>query len=426
MIPWVVAIFFFTVILGMPICFVLGFSTMVPFIVFKKVLLMIPQRLITGIDSFPLMAIPFFMLAGEVMTAAGITERIAKFAEAVLGHIRGGLAHMNVGASMIFAGISGSGLADAAGLGPIEIRIMLDGGYDLEFSSAITAASAVLGPIIPPSILMVVYAVAEPSVSIAALFLAGFLPGIILGLGLMIGCYIISWKRNYPVKKGKVNLREIGASFLSAIPALLMPLIIMVGILSGIFTPTEAGAVATVYAIVVGFTVLKKLKMKDIPKILLRSGITTSVVLLIIGMASGLSWLLATLQIPQKIVAFFLSISSDPRVFLLCANILLLIVGCVMDITAGLIIFVPILSPVATLLGINPLHFAMVVVVNLCIGMITPPVGNILFIICSVAKISMETLVKEIYPFIFIEIAILMLITYIPTTTLLIPKFFGY
>ena len=426
MLTWVVGVFVGTIVLGVPIAFVLGFSTMIPFWVFARNLLVIPQRLITGIDSFPLMAIPFFMLAGEVMTAAGITERIARFATAVFGHIRGGLAHMNVAASMIFAGISGSGLADAAGLGPIEIRIMLKGGYDLRFSTAITAASAVLGPIIPPSILMVIYAVAEPSVSIAALFLAGFVPGILLGGALMVYCYFISWKRDYPVLPGHISLRELNRGFLAAFPALVMPLIIIGGILSGVFTPTEAGAVATVYALLFGVLVVRTLHLRDIPGLFLRSGVTTSVVLLIIGMASGLSWLLATLQVPQKIVALFLGISNDPRIFLLCANILLLFVGMVMDITAGLIIFVPILAPVAGLLGINQLHFAMVVVFNLCIGMITPPVGNILFILCSITKLSIESLVRELWPFIVVEIAVLLLITYVPATTLVVPRFFGF
>lgn len=426
MLLWAVGVFGLSVILGLPICFVLGFSTMVPLLVYEKILLMIPQRLITGIDSFPLMAIPFFMLAGEIMTAAGITERIARFAMALLGYVRGGLAHMNIAASMIMAGISGSGLADAAALGPIEIRIMAEGGYDVEFSAAVTAAANVVGPIIPPSILMVIYAVAEPSVSIAALFLSGILPGVILGVSLMALCYVISWRRGYPVKEGRLHFREVGASFISAFPALLMPLIIMGGIISGIFTPTEAGAVATVYAIVIGCFVLRTLSIWDLPRVLLKGGVTSSVVLLIIGMASGLSWLLATLQVPQKLVGLFLSISTAPWVYLLCVNILLLIVGCVMDITAGLIIFVPILAPVAAQLGINSLHFAMVVVFNLCIGMITPPVGNILFIMCSVARISMESLVREILPFIAMEILALVVITYLPATTLIVPRFFGY
>ncbi len=427
MLTVVILTFLFTLVLGMPICFVLGFSTLIPLITSGKVpLLVIPQRIITGIDSFPLMAIPFFMLAGEVMNAAGITIRITKFADVLFGRIRGGLAHMNIAASMLFAGISGSGLADAAGLGPIEIRMMEEGGYDRDFSSAVTSASAVVGPIIPPSIMMVIYAVVEPSVSIAALFIAGILPGLLLGLGLMIGSYFISWRRNYPVRTERVNIKEIGDSFIGALPALLMPLIIIGGILSGVFTPTEAGAVATVYAIGTGFLILKKLKLADIPRILIKSGITSSVVLLIIGMANSLSWLLATLQVPQKITVFFLEVSRNPLIFLLLTNILLLFMGAVLDIVAALVIFVPILSPVADLLGIHPLHFGLIVVFNLCLGMITPPVGNILFITCSVAKIRMENLVKNILPFLAIEIAVLILITYIPSTSLFIPRLIGY
>jgi tripartite ATP-independent transporter DctM subunit len=426
MLTWVVGAFVGTVVLGFPISFVLGFSTMIPFWVFEQNLLVIPQRLITGIDSFPLMAIPFFILAGEVMTASGITERIALFATAVFGYMRGGLAHMNVAASMIFAGIQGSGVADAAGLGPIEIRIMLKGGYDLRFSAAITTASAVLGPIIPPSIAMVIYAVAEPSVSIAAMFLAGIFPGILLGGALMVYCYVISWKRDYPVLPGRLSLHELTRSFLAALPALLMPLIILGGILSGLFTATEAGAVATVYALLFGTLVMRTLHLRDIPGVFLRSGVTTSVVLLMVGMASGLSWLLATMQVPQKIVALILGFSNDPRMFLLCVNLLLLLAGMVMDVSANLIIFVPILAPVADLLGINPLHFAIVVVLNLCIGMITPPVGTVLFVICSVTKLSMESLVRELWPFIMVEIAVLGLITYAPAMTLVVPRLLGY
>lgn len=426
MLTWVVGAFVGTVVLGFPISFVLGFSTMIPFWVFDQNLLVIPQRLITGIDSFPLMAIPFFILAGEVMSASGITERIALFATAVFGYMRGGLAHMNVAASMIFAGIQGSGVADAAGLGPIEIRIMLKGGYDLRFSAAITTASAVLGPIIPPSIAMVIYAVAEPSVSIAAMFLAGIFPGILLGGALMVYCYVISWKRDYPVLPGRLSLHELTRSFLAALPALLMPLIILGGILSGLFTATEAGAVATVYALLFGTLVMRTLHLRDIPGVFLRSGVTTSVVLLMVGMASGLSWLLATMQVPQKIVALILGFSNDPRMFLLCVNLLLLLAGMVMDVSANLIIFVPILAPVADLLGINPLHFAIVVVLNLCIGMITPPVGTVLFVICSVTKLSMESLVRELWPFIMVEIAVLGLITYAPAMTLVVPRLLGY
>ena len=273
---------------------------------------------------------------------------------------------------------------------------------------------------------MVIYAVAEPSVSIAALFLAGVVPGIVLGGSLMVFCYFISWKRDYPVLPGRMSLRELGRSLLAAFPALLMPVIIIGGILSGVFTPTEAGAVATVYALLFGTLVMRTLHLRDIPGVFLRSGVTTAVVLLIIGMASGLSWLLATMQVPQKIVGLFLGLSNDPRIYLLCVNVLLLLIGMVMDITAGLIIFVPILAPVAGLLGIHPLHFAIVVIFNLCIGMITPPVGNILFILCSITKLSIESLARELWPFIAVEMAALLLITYVPATTLVVPRLFGY
>ncbi len=301
------------------------------------------QRMFTGIDSFPLMAIPFFMLAGELMFSGGMLTRLFKFADALVGHIRGGLGHVNIVASMLFAGITGSALADTAALGSMEIPMMVEGGYDVDYSAAITAASSIVGPIIPPSIPMVIYAVAAGNVSIAALFLAGAIPGILIGVAMMIYNYIVSLKRNYPRRETRITLMEFIRIFRRAILVLMMPIIILGGILSGIFTPTEASAVAVAYAVIVGFFVTHELDFKGLARALLNSGIGSGVVLVVVGMSSIVSWILATQQVPQIAANFFLSLTDNPFIYLLCVNALLLFLGCFMDPTPAIILVTPIL-----------------------------------------------------------------------------------
>ena len=380
----------------------------------------------TGVDSFPLMAIPFFMLAGELMSTGGILRGLFRFSDALVGHIRGGLGHVNVVASMFFAGITGSAVADTAALGPMEIGMMTEAGYDVDYSAAITAASATIGPIIPPSIPMVIYAVAAGNVSVAGLFLSGAIPGVLIGVGMMIFNYITSLKRNYPRRQTPIGLREFLRIFVRAISVLMMPIIIMGGILSGVFTPTEASAIAVGYAFLLGFFVIRELDFKGLVQALLRAGITTGVVLFVVATANIFSWVLATQQVPQLVASFLLSISDNPLVFLLLVNIFLLFVGCFMDTTAALIILVPIFAPIASQFGIHPLHFGLVFSLNLIIGLATPPVGLCLFVVCGIGKISLERVSKEIWPFILIEVGVLFLITYVPAIPMALPKLFGY
>jgi C4-dicarboxylate transporter DctM subunit len=418
--------FIITLAAGIPVAFCLALTSLIVLLIIGDVpLQLIPQRMFTGMDSFPLMAVPFFILAGELMNSAGITQRIVRFSNALVGHIRGGLAHVNIVASMFFAGISGSAVADTAALGSILIPAMEKDGYDITFSAAVTASSSVIGPIIPPSIPVVIFALVG-SVSVGGLFLAGVVPGVLIGFGLMIVAYIISRKKNYGTKHPMVSLREFVSSFIGAFIPLLMPLIILGGILSGVFTPTEAASVAATYAIVIGFFVLRTLKLKDLPGIFYRSMVTTSIILIVMACANIFSWVLGTEMIPQKVAMAISSITSNPLLFLLLINILLLIVGCFLEGLAAIIILVPILLPLSQQMGIDPLHFGIVVVMNLMIGLITPPLGLCLFVCCSVASVDLIRLIRVSAPFILVEIIALLIVTYFPQIVLFIPHTFGF
>ena len=419
-------VFIITLAAGIPVAFCLALTSLVVLLVIGNVPLhLIPQRMFTGMDSFPLMAVPFFILAGDLMNSAGITQRIVRFSNALVGHIRGGLAHVNIVASMFFAGISGSAVADTAALGSILIPAMEKDGYDITFSAAVTASSSVIGPIIPPSIPVVIFALVG-SVSVGGLFLAGLVPGVLIGFGLMIVAYIISRRKNYGSKHPLVSLREFGSSFVGAVIPLLMPLIILGGILSGVFTPTEAASVAVAYAVVVGFFILRTLKLKDLPAIFYRSMVTTSIILIVMACANIFSWILGTQLIPQKVAMVISSLTTNPYLFLLLINLLLLIVGCFLEGLAAIIILVPILLPLSQQMGIDPLHFGIVVVMNLMIGLITPPLGLCLFVCCSVARVDLIKLIRVSTPFILVEIGALLVVTYFPQIVLFIPHFFGY
>lgn len=418
--------FLITLAAGIPVAFSLALTSLIVLLIIGDVpLQLIPQRMFTGMDSFPLMAVPFFILAGELMNSAGITQRIVRFSNALVGHIRGGLAHVNIVASMFFAGISGSAVADTAALGSILIPAMEKDGYDTTFSGAVTASSSVIGPIIPPSIPVVIFALVG-SVSVGGLFLAGVVPGVLIGFGLMIVAYIISRQKNYGTKHPLVSLREFVSSLIGAFIPLLMPLIILGGILSGVFTPTEAASVAAAYAIVIGFFVLRTLKLKDLPGIFYRSMVTTSIILIVMACANIFSWVLGTEMIPQKVAMAISSITSNPLLFLLLINILLLIVGCFLEGLAAIIILVPILLPLSQQMGIDPLHFGIIVVMNLMIGLITPPLGLCLFVCCSVARVDLVRLIRVSTPFILVEIAALFIVTYFPQIVLFIPHSFGF
>jgi tripartite ATP-independent transporter DctM subunit len=419
-------VFAMSVIIGIPIAFALGVAAWASLAAWGKVpLYLIPQRMFTGVDSFVLMAIPFFMLAGELMGSTGILSRLLKFADALVGHIRGGLAHVNIVASMIFAGISGSAVADASALGAVMIPAMRRE-YDVDFGTAVTAGAATIGPIIPPSIPMIIYATSTSGISIAGLFLCGVIPGIMMGLGMMAIAYYIARKRQYPIRKERLTVQEFFSRLWQVLPALMMPVIVLGGILGGIFTATEAGAVSAAYAVLVGLFVTRELKLRDLPPALLRAGITTSIVFLLIATANGVSWLLSTQQVPVQIAAFLKSISPSPIMFLIVVNLFLLVVGCLMETAAAIIMLVPILAPIAASYGIHPLHFGFVVVLNLVIGLLTPPVGAVLFVVCGMANISIERLFRSVWPHLVWQIIVLTLVTYFPELALWVPRLFGY
>jgi tripartite ATP-independent transporter DctM subunit len=423
-----VAVVFFTLlVLGIPIGFTIGFAGLTGLFLMGSgaaLFSMAPLQYFAGLDMFTLMAMPFFIFAGEIMNKAGITQRLVRFANILAGHVRGGLAHANIIASVFFAGMTGAAVSDTAAIGTMLIPAMEEDGYDLDFSAAVTAASSIIGPTIPPSNMMVIYG-SLMNVSIAGLFAAGFLPGIVLAGLLMILTTIISIKRGYP-KGLKTSFKEKLLGFKDAIIPLLMPIIILGGILSGTFTPTEAAAVAVLYAMVIGFFVLKSLKPADLPAMLTKTARITGVVFLIIGTASILSWVLAINQVPQAIADFLLASTGNPKLILLLIIILMLIVGMFMDIAAALIILGPILHPIAVGIGMEPIHFGIVMVLSLNIALMTPPVGACLFVACSISKLKLAQLSKAILPFIVVEVIALFLVAYIPEISLTLPRLLGF
>ena len=426
MAPLLIGIFAVTLIVGLPVSICMGMAGMVAILIDGRFpAMVVPQYLFNGISSFPLMAVPFFILAAEIMTESGLTASLLRFANDLVGHIRGGLGHVNVLISMLFAGISGSALADAAGPSAIVMRLMQKAGYHRDYAGALSAATATIGPIIPPSILMVVYAISDSRVTVAGLFLAGVMPGILLGVALMITNHYLSIKRGYLFRSQRPKVVELVKSFWKAIPGLLLPIIIIGGILGGIFTPTEAAAVACAYALFVGLLVTRGLKPKAIPAIFIRSGVVTASVLLIVSMASIFSWLLTVLQIPQTLAQMIANFTDSQAVVLVILAIFVLMCGLVIDTLPALIILVPVLGPVADQFGIDPMHFAIMVVLNLTIGMVTPPVGPVLFVVSTVGQIRVERLAKAIIPMLIAELIVLALVIIFPFLSTAVPNFFG-
>jgi tripartite ATP-independent transporter DctM subunit len=413
-------------IVGLPVAITMGISGLTAVLIDGRFPpLIVPQYLFNGISSFPLMAVPFFILAAEIMTASGLTASLLRFANDLVGHIRGGLGHVNVLVSMLFAGISGSALADAAGPSAIVMRMMRRAGYSPDYAGAISAATATIGPIIPPSILMVIYAISDSRVTVAGLFLAGVVPGILLGIALMIMNHWISIRRGYLFRSERPPLMHLVKSFWSATPALLLPIIIIGGILGGIFTPTEAAAVAVAYALIIGLFVTRGLKWRDILPVFIKSGVVTAAVLLIVSMASIFSWILTILQIPQTIAATIGSMTTSPSVVVILLAVFVLICGLVIDTLPALIILVPVLGPLSDQFGLNPMYFAIMIVLNLTIGMITPPVGPVLFVVSTVGRVRLETLSRTIVPFLIAELFILALVIAFPILSTALPKLLG-
>ncbi|TCO76915.1 TRAP transporter large permease [Marinisporobacter balticus] len=406
--------------LGIPVAFSLGLSSFIYVLSADIPLIIIPQKMYTGIDSFVLLCIPGFVLAGNLMNRGGITERIIDFSNALVGHIRGGLGLANIGASMIFAGISGTALADTASIGAIMIPAMEKEGYEVDFSAAVTASSSTIGPIIPPSLPMII-AGTLTGISVSKLFVAGAIPGFLLGIGLMIVSYYISRKRKHP-KGARKSVKEIGKTFYGAFWAILMTIVILVGILGGIFTPTEASAVAVVYALVVGLFIYKELKIRDLPKIIVESMVTTASIMILVGFASLFAWIMASEQIPQMVADLMLGISNNKYVILILVNLLLLFVGTFMETISALLILFPVLLKVVTAVGVDPIQFAIIAVLNLVIGLTTPPVGVCLFVASSIGKISLGKIAKAILPFLAVSLVVLVLVTFVPQISLFLPN----
>lgn len=416
---------FFFLIIGAPIAFGIGLTVLLTVMAWGDIpLTIVFQQMYQGVDSFTLLALPLFMLAGELMTRTGIIDDILLLCNILVGRFRGGLAHVNIVASMFFAGISGSAVSDTAAIGSVLIPSMEKNGYDADFSVAVTAASSVIGPIIPPSIGMVLYGSIMP-VSISALFAGGILPGILLGLGLMLVAAIISRKRDYPVSYKKYTIQELTKAILRAVPALMTPIIILGGILSGVFTPTEAAAVANTYAILLGVFYYKNLDLKTIYESIIEAMVVAASVLFIVAAATPLGWLVAMGQIPQKVAQLVTMFTTNQYVVLFLINLFLLAIGAIMEANINLLIFAPILAPVAVAVGVDPLHFGIIFVLNIIIGLATPPFGVCNFVAAGIGKISVERAMKAILPFIAVEIVVLLLVTYVPAISLTIPKLLG-
>ena len=427
MISLILTCFFMLMLIGMPIGFVLGLTAVFGFLKMDDpvFMTMLSQRFFSAMNSYVYLALPLFLLAGDIMNKAGLTKKIVDFSNVFFGRLRGGLAQVNIATSIIFGGISGSAVADTAALGSIFIPSMTKEGYDRDFSVAVTAASSVIAPIIPPSIIMVLYG-GLMGVSIAGLFAAGIVPGLLIAIGMMILTRFISKKRNYPQHHEKITFKRVRTETSKAIWALFMPVIILGGILGGIFTPTEAAAVAVGYALFLGFVVYRNVSLKDFYWLLFRNSVMMGVIILILSGAAVLAWLFAIEQLPQAVAEVFTSITDNRYILLLLINLLMLIVGMFMDILSSLIILGPILAPMAVNLGVDPLHFGMMMCVNLSIAMITPPVGGCLFIGMVVGKISFGKMVKAIWPYIIVELAVLLMVIYIPDITMVVPKLLGF
>jgi tripartite ATP-independent transporter DctM subunit len=419
-------IFIALLLAGMPVAFVMGFSASL-YLLFSpqtSFLDMAPQKLFAGMDSFVLMCIPFFILAGEIMTRGKIADRIVDFANLIVGRWRGGLAHVNVMASMLFAGITGVALGDIAALGSIFIPAMKRQGYESSFAAAITASSSIIGPIIPPSMIIVIYG-AVTSVSIGALFAAAIIPGILIGLSQMAIVVILAKRRNYPRVVIPLTFNKLAGGARDALVPLMMPAIIILGILTGVFTPTEAAGAAVLYAFVVATFFYRSLRLGEyIP--ILRTAVTFSAkLLLIVGCGSILAWVFGIENVPEKVKGLFYSISSNKIILLIMINLFLILLGMWLDCSASIILFAPMLLPLAAEIGLDPVHFGILMIVNLNIGLLTPPLAVCLFAAADISRDPVGKVIVAVLPFLIAAIFTLALITYIPAVTMTLPRWFG-
>lgn len=417
---------FLLMALGLPVAFAMAiavfcaitFASNYPNIVVVK-------EMFAGLDSFPLLAVPFFVLAAELMTGGAITHHLLRFAAQFVGHLRGGLGHANVISSTLFAGISGSALADAAGPGAMMIRMMEKGGYDRAYAGALTISSAIVGPIIPPSITMIIYAMQDEEVSVGSLFMAGIVPGLLITAAMLGTNAVIARKRGYRGTGTRPGAAEMVRTTALALPALMLIVLVVGGIRFGIFTPTEASVIAVFYALICGMFLYRTLRLRDLPDIILRAALVSSAVLLILGAARAFAWVLIIEGIPQDLAATIIGWDLSPVMFLLAVNVLLLVFGLFMDPLPGVMILVPILAPISHALGIAPNHFAIVVIVNLTMGLATPPVGALIYVVSSAANMRPGALIRELPPFFLAGMLVLLLLTFVPELSTWLPRISG-
>lgn len=413
--------------MGVPIAFSLGLATLSTMLLtmgFDPAVTTVAQRMAGGIDSFSLLAIPLFVLSGQLMAQGGIARRVVAFSKALIGSVPGGLAFVNVVSCMIFGAISGSAVAATSAIGGFMIPEMNKAGYDRHFNAAVTVTASTTGLLIPPSNILIIYAVASGGVSIAALFVAGYLPGLLVGLALLLVCGFYARRRNFPAGD-RVSLGVVARTAVAAFPSLFLIVLVIGGIIAGIFTATEAGAIAVLYAWVLSMFIYREINLSDLQALVLKSVETTAIVMFLIATSMAMSWILAYENIPALVANTLVTISDNPIIVLLLINLVLLLVGVFMDMTPAVLIFTPIFLPVAVELGMSPLHFGIMMVLNLCIGLCTPPVGGILFVGCAIAKTSIGQIVRPLIPMFLAMFAALMVVAYVPAISEALPRFFG-
>jgi len=421
-------VFAFLLLAGVPIAFAIGASAFAALLVSldpAPAATVLAQRMATGIDSFALLAIPFFILAGNLMNRGGIATRLIALAKVIVGRLPGGLACVNILANMLFGAISGSAVAAAAANGGVMTPLMRKEGYDRDYAAAVNISSATTGLLIPPSNIMVVYSMASGGVSIAALFLAGYIPGLLLGLALMLVAAVIAKRHGYPTA-GAVGWGEAMRILVDALPSLLLVALVMGGIILGWFTPTEASAIAVVYTFVLSVFVYRQVRWSELPRLFTDSAETTAIVLVLVGASMGMSWVMASANIPQSVSAGLLALTQDKTLLLLIITVILLVVGTFMDMTPAVLIFTPIFLPVVKQFGMDPIHFGLVMIFNLCIGLCTPPVGSVLFVGCGIAQTTIAKVVRPLLPFFIAMLVVLLAVTYIPAISLWLPKALGF
>lgn len=412
--------------LGVPVAFALGGGTLAAIVVGGLPLIALPKYLFSGIDVFALMAVPFFILTAELMTGGALSEVLLRFASQFVGRFRGGLGHTNILTITFFSGISGSALADAAGPGAIMIRMMRNDGYHPEYAAALTAAVSILGPIIPPSITMIIYALAYPEINLVGLMIAGVLPGIVIAIAMATINHVISVRRNYRGVAEHLTMKDYLRNTWRALPALVLPVLILGGIASGAFTPTEASVIAVFYALAAGRWIYGLLEWKMLSGILARSALMTASVLIIVAMSAAFAWVLTVSRVPQQLTEMIVAMQLSPIAFLLGVNVLLLVFGIFIEPLPGVVVLVPILAPIAHALGIDDLQFGIIVIVNLTMGMLTPPVGGLLFVTSVVARVPLTKMIGELWPFLWAQIGVLALLSVVPAVSTLLPSLFGY